>query len=311
MSTVETYYRGLTRQGNVHLQVETTTATFSAYIGITATAEELTSTYYKFSLVRDNRFNSTDYPTQFFSDIETALGITLRDGDLFIATPVQNGLNKQQKQVQKLDIAAKTRTADGNARATYDLTQLPTNYSTNAISDNANSGGLVVGRPWTSISYSAGLYRSQYSSWPNQNTANPTWFDGKTAVATTVATNFDLTLTAGETSRGYQWLGYILPDFTGTWTFSTNGASIDDSLIVWIGGAALSGYTTSNDVLEVSVAAGSNTVSLTAGTYYPIRVQYANNGGPGSCTLWWSRNGSSLSKTWTGKLFYNSATNGF
>lgn len=222
---------------------------------------------------------------------------------------------KQQRQAAKLAAAATKRAASGR-RATLDNTQLPTLYKANDnftgnVVDNANTGGLVVGRPWTAVSYSAGLYRTQYSSWPNQNTANPTWFDTATSAGTAVATNFDLTLTAGETSRGYQWLGYILPDFTGTWTFSTNGASIDDSLIVWIGSAALSGYTTSNDVLEVSVASGSNTVSLVSGTYYPIRVQYANNSGPGSCTLWWSRNGSTLSKTWTGKLFYNSATNGF
>lgn len=222
---------------------------------------------------------------------------------------------KQQRQAAKLAAAATKRAASGR-RATLDNTQLPTLYKasdnfTGNVVDNANAGGLVVGRPWTAVSYSAGLYRSQYSGWPAQNTANPTWFDGKTPVASTAATDFELTLTAGETSRAYQWLGYILPDFTGTWTFSTNGASIDDSLIVWIGSAALSGYTTSNDVLEVSLATGSNTVSLTAGTYYPIRVQFANNAGPGSNTLWWSRNGSALSRTWTGKLFYNSATNGF
>ncbi len=34
------------------------------------------------------------------------------------------------------------------ARNTYDITQLPTQYTGNAVTDNANSGGLVVGRPW-------------------------------------------------------------------------------------------------------------------------------------------------------------------
>jgi hypothetical protein len=33
-------------------------------------------------------------------------------------------------------------------RATYDLTQLPTQYNDNAIVNNPNVGGLVVGRPW-------------------------------------------------------------------------------------------------------------------------------------------------------------------
>jgi hypothetical protein len=34
------------------------------------------------------------------------------------------------------------------ARATYDLTQLPTQYNNNAIINNPNAGGLVAGRPW-------------------------------------------------------------------------------------------------------------------------------------------------------------------
>ena len=49
---------------------------------------------------------------------------------------------KELRQKAKLDLAAAKRAADGNARATYDITQLPTQY------DNPNAGGLVQGRPW-------------------------------------------------------------------------------------------------------------------------------------------------------------------
>lgn len=60
---------------------------------------------------------------------------------------------KLDRQLAKLEIAATKRAADGNARATYDLTQLPTVYAednndTNDVVDNPNTGGLVVGRPW-------------------------------------------------------------------------------------------------------------------------------------------------------------------
>ena len=55
---------------------------------------------------------------------------------------------KQLRQVAKLDLAATNRAADGNPRATYDITQLPTQYDDNAIIDNPNEGGLVRGRPW-------------------------------------------------------------------------------------------------------------------------------------------------------------------
>lgn len=56
---------------------------------------------------------------------------------------------KELRQKAKLDQAAVDRAADGNPRATYDITQLPTQYNDNAIVDNANTGGLVQGRPWT------------------------------------------------------------------------------------------------------------------------------------------------------------------
>lgn len=56
---------------------------------------------------------------------------------------------KELKQKAKLDLAALNRAADSNPRATYDITQLPTQYTGNDLTDNPNIGGLVVGRPWT------------------------------------------------------------------------------------------------------------------------------------------------------------------
>lgn len=55
---------------------------------------------------------------------------------------------KELKQKAKLDLAAIKRATDGNLRATYDITQLPTQYNNNVIIDNPNAGGLVAGRPW-------------------------------------------------------------------------------------------------------------------------------------------------------------------
>ena len=60
---------------------------------------------------------------------------------------------KELRQKAKLDLAATKRAADGNPRATYDITQLPTQYTGNAVTDNANTGGLVEGRPWTTTTY--------------------------------------------------------------------------------------------------------------------------------------------------------------
>jgi hypothetical protein len=55
---------------------------------------------------------------------------------------------KELRQKAKLDLAAADRLADGNARATYDLTLLPTQYNDNGIIDNPNADGLVQGRLW-------------------------------------------------------------------------------------------------------------------------------------------------------------------
>lgn len=60
---------------------------------------------------------------------------------------------KAERQIAKLNLAAINRAADSEPRDTYDITQLPTVYSTstndtNYVIDNPNIGGLVVGRPW-------------------------------------------------------------------------------------------------------------------------------------------------------------------
>jgi hypothetical protein len=66
------------------------------------------------------------------------------------ANGISTLVSKELKQKAKLDLAATNRAADGNPRATYDLTLLPTQYNGNVIIDNPNAGGLVAGRPWIS-----------------------------------------------------------------------------------------------------------------------------------------------------------------
>jgi len=56
--------------------------------------------------------------------------------------------SRQLRQEAKLALATLDRTASSK---TYTLTinNLPTKYSGNTLVDNANSGGLVQGRPWS------------------------------------------------------------------------------------------------------------------------------------------------------------------
>ena len=84
----------------------------------------------------------------------------------------KNGIStlstKQAKQTGKLNIAqgkrqGKTVATDGTISGsvdptknyyrynnTYNINDLPTKYNSNAVTDNANTGGLKTARPWTS-----------------------------------------------------------------------------------------------------------------------------------------------------------------
>lgn len=64
------------------------------------------------------------------------------------ANGISTLLTKELRQKAKLDLAAANRAAVSNPRATYDITQLPTQFDGNAVVNNPNAGGLVTGRPW-------------------------------------------------------------------------------------------------------------------------------------------------------------------
>ena len=140
MATI--YYIGLTsKKDSVTINL---TNTIGDLIVAIAADEGLPTQYYSVSL--EGSPDKSDRYYEAGTTTLTALGVV--DGNVFICTPNQSG-TKEDRQIQKLEIAAATRTADGNARATYDITQLPTQYDNNAVVDNVNTGGLVAGRPWT------------------------------------------------------------------------------------------------------------------------------------------------------------------
>jgi hypothetical protein len=165
-------------------------------------------------------------------------------------------------------------------------------------------GGLVVGRPWVSRSYSAGAYRSTYRAYYN---GIKTYFNTASVTGTVVATNFEVS--TATTNFSYQYIGYIKADYTGTWTFAF---TTDDYCHIWVGPDAVPPPQLAGAENAASpIGSGSFTVDMIAGAYYPVKVMYGNNGGPGVFSLSWNRNGSGASTNWTGKLFYNSDTNGF
>jgi hypothetical protein len=141
MATIN--YWGLSKKGSVTVEM---TVTIDQLITAIATDEGLSTEHYTVSSLADPSKSSLT-----FGDSSTTLTqLGLVDGGTVLCTTNQTG-SKQERQLQKLAIAAKTRTVDGYTRATLDTTQLPTLYSGNTVVDNANSGGLVEGRPWTAV----------------------------------------------------------------------------------------------------------------------------------------------------------------
>ena len=56
---------------------------------------------------------------------------------------------RQARQEAKLALAGLDRVASSKTRTTLTINNLPTKYSGNTLVDNVNTGGLVLGRPWS------------------------------------------------------------------------------------------------------------------------------------------------------------------
>lgn len=155
---------------------------------------------------------------------------------------------KDLRQKAKLELASAKRLTDGNPRANYDITQLPTQYDDNAAVDNANAGGLVIGRPWTSTpSVSYRVVPRQFAI--DEGLGNATVFDITT---TGVADGTTLYFTVTGTVTGADFTGGTLP----------------------------SGSTVVNDGVS-AVSFGLIEDSLTEGTeYYALEIRTGSTSGP-------------------------------
>jgi hypothetical protein len=177
-------------------------------------------------------------------------------------------------------------------RNTYDITQLPTQYNNNAVVDNPNIIALTL----TPGVIRSGVSKVTYSGYHNDDV---TFTDTAAVTASEVATNFTIASIAENTTVLYT--GYLLADYTGTWTF---GMASDDASYLWIGNTAVTGYTTSNELVTASYnGSGTGTISLTAGEYYPIRLLYGNSPASGNLTLTYAYTGQTATSDFTGKLF--------
>lgn len=210
---------------------------------------------------------------------------------------------------------------------TYNIALLPDTYATSG-DDNANTSGLVQGRPWydpnTEATYdgevievSPGIWRTNYEGY-HYESAN--FFD--TAALKASPNNFDgadndINEPALPNSTSMMLKGYLRVTYTGNYTIYL---SCDDGAYLWFGDNAITNWRSGNTLTNVTISNGglhaqtevSTTVALTAGTYIPLRVMFGNGpDGPGVLVVSYSYPGQAKTSDFTGKIFYRTSTNGF
>lgn len=234
---------------------------------------------------------------------------------------------KEARQLAKLELAQTKRQAAGDTSLpyyrqnnVYDINTLPTKYSGNTVVDNPNASGLIVGRPWVNIANITFASNIYYYNRVGTNTANGYFAENVTFFNNTVvspAVETQGTYTTINISNQPQFnsimlLGYLKAPATATFTFYT---ASDDASYLWIGPTAITGYTTANAIVKNgglhAVTEASGTASLIQNVYYPIRIMFGNNSGPGALTVSYSTPSITKTSNWTGLIFHNADTNGF
>ena len=195
----------------------------------------------------------------------------------------------------------------------------PTTTETSASLTHREGNSMPIGlakRTLSRTSRHPGLFKTTYTGYFNDNvnffaTATPAaagsnpMFSIQTTAISEPATNDAETFSV-------QWLGYFLPSTSETYTFFT---SSDDASYVWIGNNAVTGFTTANATVDNggvhAVQERSGIAALTAGVYYPIRIQFGENTGGDALTFNFSTATISKTTNVTGLVYYNPLTNGF
>ena len=174
------------------------------------------------------------------------------------------------------------------------------NTTTFALSQTTNWIGVSTNQLMNASMFDgcvlrSGLFLRIY--WSRYHNNDPTWFNSNTPNITGVTTNLRNTYCttggfnnpnttdsaiggiAANTVYSVECTGLFFAPISGTYTFYL---ASDDSSYLWIGSTAISGYTTSNCLINnfyTGPAEKNATISLTAGTYYPFRLQFGDGGG--------------------------------
>jgi hypothetical protein len=155
-----------------------------------------------------------------------------------------------------------------------------------------------------------GLYGKRYVGYFNDDV---NWFNTATLQGQVNQLTEINNFTSSADNYSWQWLGYFKPSSTENYTFYTKS---DDASYLWIGNNALAGFTINNANVNNGEEHGeeeaaSSSISLTAGVYYPIRIQFGEAEGGDIMSLSFETPTITKTRNGLGYYYYNNKTNGF
>lgn len=162
----------------------------------------------------------------------------------------------------------------------------------------------------------AGLFKTTYAGYFADNvnffaSATPQGFGSNPTTEVQTTQIYEPSSDDGS-NFSVQWLGYFKPTTTQTYTFTL---SSDDASYMWIGPTAVTGFTTSNALINNGGPHGnraiSGSIALTADQYYTVRIQFGEINGGDILTFNYQTPTIGQTSIVTGLVFYNPATNGF
>ena len=188
-------------------------------------------------------------------------------------------------------------------------------WSANAGTSSSNGTPYDPGGSQDSVDNRIyGFYRRAFTGeWftGSYSATDMTFFNGRTAAESKTDTYVSFGYQADVNSQySMYWLGYFQAPVTGDYNLSL---SSDDDSMVWIGANAVYGFTGSNCVATQGQTTA-NSLTLTGGKWYPIRLWYHEGSVNNSCQLFIGQAGDYLFNMhyWYAgnRIAYNNVTKG-